>query len=733
MAKNQNIDQTSYESILKQASQQKGLIFRLSKTYPAYITLLLFLVLSYFVYNFFDAKVRDDRNNAFEKAVSSVMTRLDQKYLSNLQILNSVSGLYDNLIQVVRDYFMLYSQVPTQTYPSIISIQYIPFVKHIEKEDHIFNVQRQRLWDYIIKPAGERDYYLPIQFIEPFDKNTHKLGFDHSTNKMVNDVILKARDSNIIVSTPVFETRSDTAAFYIIAPVYMKGSPRSTLEERRANFNGVVLMEINSPVFFQQAIGPGNASDTSIVFQCFDIQDGKKNMIYESVNAGIIDDDFKPILDKDESLAIANRDILVKFATIPNFGGEFQSVLPYIALALSLLLSFVFFGFILSVSTSRARAIDLAERMTRSQRRIVESSKDIIAVLDMNGNWKSMNPASETIFGINPNEMIGSKIDPLFMDENNAEDFYQLFKTEADEVTERLDLQMKNKDGELKWLNWSFTVSKTDQLVYCIGRDVTLEKLAAEQARLRAKQIRLAEQFTREASEFKSYFMTKLSHQMRNNLTGVIGYLQLLKHKLYENEEEQDTYISLAEESSEELFTFMSDMVEVAMGSEDTKVDISLINLQNSLDDAVEKIAKEFSGRKIKLTMLEEGNKSPKVVADMNLLTDAVFELFRSLSEDIEICEIQIQASENPYEGATEIQILTNGNPLVSDMIKIFKDNSHNLIESLAKDKEDIIMHFAIAASKFRMLNGTMTLETFGHEDGNIVQLTLPLNKQQQA
>ena len=155
---------------------------------------------------------------------------------------------------------------------------------------------------------------------------------------------------------------------------------------------------------------------------------------------------------------------------------------------------------------------------------------------------------------------------------------------------------MKSGIDSQKWVNWSFTISKTDQLIYAIGRDVTLEKIAEEQAALRSKQIQLAEQFTREASEFKSYFMTKLSHQMRNSLTGILGYLELINNNIYESQEEHDSYIALAEESSEELFTFVSDMVEVALGSNDgTYTEISTIKLDTALNSSVDTINSELA------------------------------------------------------------------------------------------------------------------------------------------
>ncbi len=764
------IESSSYESVLKQASQQRNIIFKFSKTYPAYIILLVFLVISYFVWNFFSKQIETDRRTAFDKAVNSVETRFEARYNSNLQVLTSIAGLYDNLVEVVRDYFYLYSTVPTQTNPSIVSLMYAPVITNdkMKRDEFEFNAQRQtKLSEFKIFPESQEQYFFPVYFVEPFRDNMYLAGFDLNSSRIARQAILKARDSNTVVATEVFEIRQqgrktvvfeeakyDTLfnpmgqidfidekfikknidfdikkldGFYIIAPVYLKDSARATPIERAKNFNGVVILEANAEKFFKSALGAGLPSDTTIYFKVIDINsDGKENVVYQSGNIPA-DEGFKPLISDTVLIKIADRDLKVIFATVPGFGSGLQAQMPIISLVISLVLSFVFFGFILSVSTSRARAMDLAERMTRSQRRIVETTDDIIAAMDLTGVWKSLNPAAQAIFGYSFGELAGTNIEGLFLEASDYKRFTAMIRQASDEYTERMDFRMKTKEGDVKWLSWSFTVSNNDGLIYCIGRDTTLEKIAEENAKLRAKQIELAEQFTKEASEFKSFFMTKLSHQMRNSLTGIIGYLQLLLQKLYDTEEEQDSFVSLAEESSEELFSFVEDMVDVAS---ETSIDISTLVLDRIMDRTKADVASALAGaNKINIVVNDEG-KSATVVGDGNLLAQAFAHVFLALSEGNENSEIQVTGIENTHEGATEIQVVTGGNALVSDIIEVYKANKYKLIEALKDDRNDVMLRFAKAASLFRLMNGTMTLETFGHDDGNVVQITLPINKQ---
>ena len=384
---------------------------------------------------------------------------------------------------------------------------------------------------------------------------------------------------------------------------------------------------------------------------------------------------------------------------------------------------------VLSISTSRARALDLAERMTRSQRRIVESSQDIIAVLSFDGVWRSMNPASEAIFGLKPSELIDSNIEKLFFDDSEKERFFKIVQTSAEEVTERIDIKMLNNKPELVWVNWSLTLSNTDKNIYCIGRDVTLARLAEEQAKIRSKQILLAEQYAREGSESKSLFMTKLSHQLRNALTSILGYLQLLSNGIYEDQEEHDSFVALAEENSEELFTYVSDMVEVALADKEGSFEsMRNVLLADTVYDAKNNMMSQVEdGRELEVTFLE--GKDTQAIADKKHLTEALQLIFTALTETKEKSVLQINAVENKYEGALEIQVLSESNSLVAEMIDVYKKESSNLIEAIKNDKNDIILNFARASSSFKMLNGSMTVDTFGAQDGNLVQISMPLTK----
>lgn len=720
---------SSYEKVMKDASKEgKSIFFNFAKTYPAYILLIITIIGSVFVRSFVKNNVENDLHASFDKAANSVLTRLNQTYQSDLQIVTSMQALFEKTY-LDRGSFELNSSVPVSTNNSILNINYARRVTRANLNEFTYGTKSQGYFNFVLHPDNKKDPVYPVEFVYPLEANADKSGYDFGENEYFSKHILKSIEEGIVISSEFHNIRKDTLGFHLAAPVYIKDMPKGTLEERKKNFSAFIIMEIDAKKFFDGIFSKGIASDSTIIVEILDEANGKENNIFSSFNAGILKTGHKPVLTETQNFKLANRNLKLKYATVPDFGGAMQVHLPNLAFAGSLITSFVLFGFVMSVITSRARAVDLAERITRDQRRIVDSSQDVIAMLDLNGTWKSMNPASFKIFGIDHNEMIDTSINNLFFDEVGYQFFNNLQSNPEAEFTERVDLQMKNTAGEMRWVNWSFTVSKVDHLIYSIGRDVTLEKLAEQEAAIRNKQIMLAEQFAREASESKSYFMTKLGHQIRNSLTGIVGYLQLVSGKVYETEEELESYVGLAEESTDELFTFVSDLVDRSQQEDaQSNVNIMTTTFEHIKDMAYEKIPQNITSGVVINVNYDDAGKTARIVADSNIVSEALVKVYDALSSGLAVCNFDIVVTENPYEGATEIQIIGTENNLVEDLIKIYKDNKNHIIEALKYDKRDILLDLAIVESNIRRMNGTMNVETLG-KDGNIVMLTLPLTK----
>lgn len=714
-------------------------VYSFSRTYPAYLILIILLGLSYFIYMTTKNNVAAENQNQFEKATKSVELRLQNLLHSDLEILQSMRGLYDMLPTVVRDYFEIYATVPVNQHISIESIAYIPFINSSQKDEFIFNTYSIGYYYYRIHPDGDRAFYYPVQMVVPFDDyKNNLLGYDIATNDILKNAYEKAREENQMTSTPVFDftLRNNQQTLFIFSPIYTQNVDIKTISSRKENFIACLALEINSANFFKEALSGGEntsssnyPTDSNIIYRFYDVQDNNKVSIYESQNANLLNGNYKPLLSSTVPFKIANREITLEFYTSPSFQNSVASNLPYIALVISLLLSFALFGFILAIITSRARAVDLAERMTRSQRRILETTRDIIASMDFDGNWKSMNNASLYVFGYREDEMIKINFYDLIIDDKDKEYLKNIIsKSNENEVSTKIEMQMKKADDTPIWMRWNLVISFIDKLIYAIGSDITLEKKEDEAARLRAQQMRLASFFIQEAAQARTIYTIRTNHQLRNSLTSVMGYLQLVDQKLYENEEEMNSYIKLAQESSEEIYTYLTDIMEATEtndGSDIMSLEYSAINIGNLLESLNSEISinqNEYGN--LILNIPSEAN-SIIITSNLNYLKEALMDIIGALNQNLAENEISFQFDIDKQENSLQIQIISKPNPLASEMISLFKEHQEDLVEAIKYDKDDILFRLAASASRIHTLNGQIVYDSLGENNENIALITL--------
>ena len=117
----------------------------------------------------FGARVLDGTNR--------VQLRMD----SYQQVLRGVAGLLIADKDVNREAFRAYVKALglAERFPGIQGVGFNVLVPASQRQAHVQSVRQSGVADYDIRPAGERDPYTAIVFIEPFEgRNLRALGFD---------------------------------------------------------------------------------------------------------------------------------------------------------------------------------------------------------------------------------------------------------------------------------------------------------------------------------------------------------------------------------------------------------------------------------------------------------------------------------------------------------------------------------------------------------------------------
>ena len=165
----------------------------------------------------------------------------------------------------------------------------------------------------------------------------------------------------------------------------------------------------------------------------------------------------------------------------------------------------------------------VAER-TVQRDRVWRNSRDLLAVVNIDGTLRSVNPAWTDILGYAQEEVEGRS----FLEFVWPDDF-SLSQSEhgraASENLTNFENRFRHRDGSVRWISWHTYAE--DDAVYAYGRHITAEKEQAEALRHAEEQLRHAQKM-----EAIGQLTGGLAHDFNNILTGIIGSLELMLTKL---------------------------------------------------------------------------------------------------------------------------------------------------------------------------------------------------------
>jgi PAS domain S-box-containing protein len=165
--------------------------------------------------------------------------------VKDLQVFYEASG------EVNRDMFHQYAGRIAH-FHGIQALEWIPRVTAAQREEYEAAARRDGLQDFRIfetdaggRPiaAGQRAEYFPVCFLEPLAGNETAAGYDLASEPVRRAVLERARDTGIPSVTERITLVQGTDGgfgFIIFAPVYERGRPADTVEQRRAQFRGFV-------------------------------------------------------------------------------------------------------------------------------------------------------------------------------------------------------------------------------------------------------------------------------------------------------------------------------------------------------------------------------------------------------------------------------------------------------------------------------------------------------------
>jgi len=129
-----------------------------------------------------------------------------------------------------------------------------------------------------------------------------------------------------------------------------------------------------------------------------------------------------------------------------------------------------------------------------------------------------------------------------------------------------------------------------------------------------------------EEAEAKSQFLSTMSHEIRTPLNGIIGFTKLLKQM--DTTEDQNEFISLIENSSNNLISIVNDVLDLSkMNAEKMEIEYIPFHLFETIDLTVASFAQMSDQKDIEFGVLVDPTSSPYVIGDPTKLSQILTNL----------------------------------------------------------------------------------------------------------
>jgi diguanylate cyclase (GGDEF)-like protein/PAS domain S-box-containing protein len=228
---------------------------------PRRFTLALFPVLvlalglgtTYGLWHTARGEAAKSQEDEFRFWVSKVASEITDHYDAHVGVLRGVVGLFNASDEVTRKEFRDYvwAQGLGTQFPGVEGVGFVAFVPADRKAEHLASVRRDGFPEYAVRPEGERPFYAPVVYIEPFTgPNLLAFGYDIALEPARWQAAERARDlGGPSLSGKVRlqqERLADTdPGFLVFMPVFRRQSISDTVDARRANLLGWAYLPVH--------------------------------------------------------------------------------------------------------------------------------------------------------------------------------------------------------------------------------------------------------------------------------------------------------------------------------------------------------------------------------------------------------------------------------------------------------------------------------------------------------
>ena len=201
---------------------------------------------------------------------------------------------------------------------------------------------------------------------------------------------------------------------------------------------------------------------------------------------------------------------------------------------------------------------DMTERnkLTEERDRFFALSMDLLCIVHLDGSFQRVNPAFQSVLGFSEEQLLSMSVFDLVHPDDRANTVLEYQKLAKGHPTQDMENRLRCKDGDYRWLAWSYFPVPEDGLLFGVGRDTTERRQLGEIIRLRAEELE-------NANRIKDEFLATMSHELRTPLTSILGWSRLLESNQL-TEKEKHRAVHIIQRNAEAQSKLIEDLLDVS-------------------------------------------------------------------------------------------------------------------------------------------------------------------------
>ena len=236
-----------------------------------------------------------------------------------------------------------------------------------------------------------------------------------------------------------------------------------------------------------------------------------------------------------------------------------------------------------------------------------------------------------------------------------------------------------------------------------------------------------------QANQAKTFFLSKMSHDIRTPLNAIIGYTNLASKEGL-SQEEQTEYIRKVTKASRQLLELVNDVLEMSR-IESGRMELNPVpgNLETCIEEVADLVKNQLEEKHIHFTVSHD-LKHKWVLCDQNLLNRVLMNLLcnagKFTQEKGQVSLILTELAANEDVGDYEIRVEDTGIGMSQDFVKhIFSPFERERTSTVSKT-QGTGLGMAISKNIIDLMGGTIDVETEqGQGTSFIIRLTFPLEE----